>query len=387
MEKIFDKMQNTLNHLEILHKIFTTKDNFDNTNIFSFEIYKKNEELLNSALDKLGFCSQLYNCKGRQMILADFIEYIFLGRGYYAIKKDVGEDKENFIRAILYFVNLLICYEEMTVSESLRKQYLQELAEKDKNIAKEDKYNELINFNGKVGLSRDESDAPKELDKYFDSFLPKTAGGLWHELLVYIFLLRNDIGYVIPLLLHQKILSGKKHIVPPDFLLITYDKDLYGIEVGTKKEIQSGTFSLQTNIPTATIDTINSRVSDRCPICKRWIPFCDFVINNFYNFDKDINRSEIKCLDQCNLYSEEEIVSGKCPYTKYSRNKTKTLEYTKHDFSNGLHYHYRCVLNNLDDNTKNKLINAKDNVALKTHYPYYAGIAELLTKIKRNNSN
>jgi len=188
------------------------------------------------------------------MILADFIEYIFLGRGYYAIKK--VEDKENFIKAILYFVNLLICYEEMTISDSLRKKYLKELAKNNFSIKKEEKYKELINFSGKIGLSEKDTDAPKKLNRYFDSFFPKTAGGLWHELLVYIFLLRNDIGYIIPLLLHQRILSGKKHIVPPDFLVITYEKDLYGIEVGTKKEIQSGTFSLQTNIPTATIDTI-----------------------------------------------------------------------------------------------------------------------------------
>lgn len=379
MEKIFNKIKNTVDHLEILHNIFTNKGNFDNTNQFSFDIYKKNELLLNSTLDKLGFCEQLYQCKGRQMILADFIEYVFLGRGYYAIKK--VEDKENFIKAILYFVNLLICYEEMTVSDSLRKKYLKELAENNISIKKEEKYKELINFSGKIGLSEKDTDAPKNLNRYFDSFFPKTAGGLWHELLVYIFLLRNDIGYIIPLLLHQRILSGKKHIVPPDFLVITYEKDLYGIEVGTKKEIQSGTFSLQTNIPTATIDTINSRVSDRCPICKRWIPFCDFVIKNFSNFNTDINKPEIKCLEQCDIYSEEEITSGKCPYTKYSRNPTKTYEYTQHKFATRLHYHYRCVLNNLDEKTRNNLVNAKDKIALKTHYPYYAGITELLTKI------
>jgi len=382
MEKIFEEIQNTVNHLEILHNIFTNKDNFDITNKISFNIYMKNEELLNSTLDKLKFYDQLYNCKGRQMILADFIEYIFLGRGYYAIKKI--EDKENFIKAILYFVNLLICLEEMTISKDLRKKYLHELVLKNKNIAKEDGYDELINFNGKIGLKQGESDATKKLDKYFDSFFPKTAGGLWHELLVYIFLLRNDIGYIVPMLLNQRLLSGKKYIIPPDFLIITYDKYLYGVEVGTKKEIQSGTFSLQTNIPTATIDTENSRVSDRCPICKRWIPFCDFVINNFSSFDVDVTRSEIRCLDECNLFSKEEIILGKCSYIKYSRTPAKTLDHTSHKFSNGLHYHYGCVLNNLDENIRNKIINAKDTIALKTHYPYYSGLEELINTKKKN---
>lgn len=385
MKKIFNKIKNTVDHLEILHNIFIDKNNFDNNNKASFDIYKQNEEKLNFTLDKLGFYDQLYQCKGRQMILADFFEYIFLGRGYYAIKNK--ENRKDFIKAILYFVNLLICYEEMTVSNSLRKKYLEDLAKNNINITKEDNYDELIKFNGKIGLSEKENDAPRGLNIYYDSFFPKTAGGLWHELLVYIFLLRNDIGYILPLLLHQRILSGRRHIVPPDFLVITYEKDIYGIEVGTKKEIQSGSFALQTNIPTATVDTINSRVSDRCPICKQWIPFCDYVINKFSDFETPIERSEIKCLEKCDIYSKEEISSGECPYIKYSRNKTKTLEHTWHEYSNGLHYHYKCVLNNIDDNTKNKLINAKDNVALKTHYPYYTGIAELLTKIKRNNSN
>jgi hypothetical protein len=378
MENIFEGIKNTVNHLEILHNIFTNKDNFDIANKISFNIYMRNEELLNLTLDKLKFYDQLYNYKGRQMILADFIEYIFFGRGYYAIKKT--EDKENFIKAILYFVNLLICLEEMTISKDLRKKYLHELVLKNKNIAKENGYDELINFNGKIGLKKGESDANKKLDKYFDSFFPKTAGGLWHELLVYIFLLRNDIGYIIPLLLNQRLLSGSKYIIPPDFLIITYGKDLYGIEVGTKKEIQSGAFSLQTNIPTATIDTENSGVSDRCPICKRWIPFCDFVINNFSSFDKKITKSEIRCLDECKIYSLEEIILGKCPYTKYSRKFAKTLEHANHEFSNGLHYHYRCVLDSLDENIRDKIINAKDSTALKTHYPYYSGLEELINK-------
>ena len=378
MEKIFKEIKNTVYHLEILHNIFTDKNNFNIKNKVSFDIYEKNEEFLNLTLNKLKFYDQLYNCKGRQMILADFIEYIFLGRGYYSIKKI--EDRKNFIKAILYFVNLLMCFEEMTISNDLRKKYLIKLSLNNENIAEENQYNELINFNGKIGLKRGESEATKKLDKYFDSFFPKTAGGLWHELLVYIFLLRNDIGYIIPLLLNQRLLSGKRHIIPPDFLIITYNKDLYGVEVGTKKEIQSGAFSLQTNIPTATIDTENSRVSDRCPICKRWIPFCDFVIGNFSNFDVKITKSEIRCLDKCKIYSPEEIILGKCPYTKYSRNSAKTLEHTNHEFSNGLHYHYRCVLDNVNEDKKNKIINAEDTIALKTHYPYYSGLEELINK-------
>ena len=108
--------------------------------------------------------------------------------------------------------------------------------------------------------------------------------------------LRNDIGYIVPLLLNQRLLGKNDNLVPPDFLIISHDKRIYGVEVGRKKEIQSGSFSLKTAIPTASIDTENSRSSDRCPICKRWIPFCDFVINNYSNFDFKIEKIESRCL-------------------------------------------------------------------------------------------
>jgi len=310
------------------------------------------------------------------MILADFLEYIFLGRGYYSMQSK--ENKGIFIRAMLYFVNLLMCYEVLTVSNTLRKRVLEELGAKITKLKDEEYYEELKDFTGTVGLKRGESDAPRHLTRYFDSLLPKTAGGLWHELLAYIFLLRNDFGYIVPLLLTQRLMSLRGSIVPPDFLIITYDKRVYGIEVGTKKEIQSGSFSLQTAIPTATIDTINSRTSDRCPICKRWIPLCPYVIDNYSNLEKRITKPKVKCLDECTFYPEEKVATGECPYTKYSRNRAKTLGYTHHVYADGLHYHYRCILDKLPEDLKNTIVDAKDTVALMTHYPYYGGLEELM---------
>jgi len=213
--------------------------------------------------------------------------------------------------------------------------------------------------------------------------LPKTAGGLWHELLVFVFLLRNDAGYIIPLLLAQRLIGLERNIIPPDFLIITHDKRLYGIEVGTKKEIQSGSFSLQTSIPTATINTINSRASDRCPICHRWLQFCDFVIDKYSDFDTEISKPEVRCLEECTLYSKQDIAEGVCPYTKYSRNLARTRPYAQHPYVNKrktLHYHYRCVLDNVPQNTRNVIIQANDSIALKTHYPYYPGLEELIQK-------
>ena len=371
-------MEKTLKHLEVVHQVFIDKRNFKKSEKLDYHIYKQNNEKLQQVLNKLDFDSQLYAKKGRQMILADFLEYIFLGRGYYSMTSK--ENKENFIKAILYFVNLLMCYEVTTVSYTLRKKIMNELGITINEIRSEEYHDELKDFKKRVGLKKGESEAPKYLDKYFDSLLPKTAGGLWHELLAYAFLLRNNFGYIIPLLLTQRLINLNGYIVPPDFLIITNDKRIYGIEVGTKKEIQSGSFSLQTAIPTATIDTINSRTSDRCPICKRWISFCPFIIKNYSNFDISIKKPEIRCLEECNIYSKKEIVKGKCSYAKYSREKARTIKYTNHKYADGLHYHYLCVLTNLTGTIRDRLIEAQDVIALKTHYPHYSGLEELVNK-------
>jgi hypothetical protein len=379
MENFFKKMQEAIAHLNILHEVFNKETNYTSQEKEDiYDIYKQNSVKLDNLVRDLNLSSQLYSEKGRQMILADLIEYILLGRGYYSIKNK--EDKGQFIEMILHLVNMLMVYDTLTVSKNLRDKFLQELVSEIPEVASESKYSDLNNFSGKVGLKKGESEAPKELDKYFDSLLPKTAGGLWHELLVYVFLLRSDVGYVLPLLLSQRILSLRKDIVPPDFLIITYDKHIYGIEVGTKKEIQSGSFSLQTSIPTATLDTENSRVSDRCPICKKWILFCDFVIEKYSDLDQKIEKSEVRCLEDCDKYSTEDIAKGLCPFTKYSRNMAKTLGHAKHKYTNGLHYHYKCVLKNVSEEERDKIIQAKDKVALKTHFPYYSGIEELINK-------
>ena len=69
-----------------------------------------------------------------------------------------------------------------------------------------------------------------------------------------------------------------------------------------------------------------------------------------------------------------------CSCTKYSRSKAKKLAYTQHKYANGLHYHYKCVLENVSEDIKNRIINANDKIALKTHYPYYSGLEELMKK-------
>lgn len=382
MKRNYDNLVKSVKHLQALNEVFSEKTNFSDAN--DWDVYNENHKALSEVISSsdIELFNQFYNQENRQMILADILEYIFLGRGYYTItsrsfkarKRQLGK----FIEIILRFVNILMSYEVMTVDVTLRKAFLKKLKEKVPEVRNENLYSTLVNYEGAVGLPQERSNTERKLNRYFDKLLPKTAGGLWHELLVYIFLLRHDLGFIVPLLLHQRLLSASGALVPPDFLIITKDKDIYGIEVGRKKEIQSGSFSLSTNIPTATIDTINSRSSDRCPICKKWIPFCEKVIKDFSDLDKERPlTSKISCLKECNIFSKDKISKGKCPYTKYSRTKAKTLDYTHIKYADGYHYHYRCVLNALPEEKRKHLIESRDATALKTHYPYYSGLEML----------
>ena len=379
MDSGLEYLIKSIDHIKVLHNLFINEENFNFPEEQNdFDIYQENLTSLNEAFNKIKVYEQLYNQQNRQMILADIIEYILLGRGFYAIgsKKSDNNSKQLFIKGVLHFVNLLMSYESITINTNRRNLYLNQLIEKIPEIENEDYFQELLEFEDSIGLPA--SQASKSLSKYFDRLLPKTAGGLWHELLVYIFMLRNDLGFILPLLLHQRIYSLNDHLIPPDFLILTADKRIYGIEVGIKKEIQSGSFSLKTAAPTATIDTINSRNSDRCPSCKKWIGICPFVIDNYSNTKFEIKSIKVNCLSDCTLFSKEEIAYGICKYSKYARNRTRTLIHTHHEFSDNKHYHYQCVLNNVEKNKKIEIIEAEDATAIKTHFPYYSGLEELI---------
>lgn len=375
MDTIFNSFQKTVFHLQALHETFQEFHNYPKEDEHEFYIYNDNLERIRKSMTLLRYEELLYSSSGRQMILSDFYEYVLFGRIYYSL--DSKEDRGHFIEAILSLVNILMCYETITVSTQLRNRFLEKLQTQINGVSKEKHFQELLDFPGQVGLP--DSTARKELADYFDSLLPKTAGGLWHELLVYVFLLRNDVGYIIPLLLTQRFIGLHDCIVPPDFLILSKDKKLYGIEVGGFKERQSSNFVLRTAIPTASADTRNSR-TDRCPICKKWINFCPFVIANYSNLDINIEKEEVRCMEKCTIFSPEDVASGKCEYTKYSRKRTQRGTETHHDYSTGYHYHYQCVLSQVSEEKKIEIVNSRDSVALKTHYPYYSGLEGLLDR-------
>jgi len=197
MERSYDNIIKSIEHLKILHDTFSDEGNFSDEEDFNIynENYQKLEDIF--SMPEVEMHQQLYNQKNRQMILADILEYIFISRGIFFITEgsrtpEAKKEKRGlFIKAILYFVNLLMSYESMTVDDWLRAKYLEKIKLDIPEVGEEALYEDLYNFKGKVGLTQKESDADRKLNRYFDKILPKTAGGLWHELLVFIFLLRK----------------------------------------------------------------------------------------------------------------------------------------------------------------------------------------------------
>ncbi|TCK06486.1 hypothetical protein [Phorcysia thermohydrogeniphila] len=389
MKEELEKLKKLMDHLIGLFEFFDREDEFK-------EVSKILQQV-NFRMD--------YILGNRQIVLSDLIEFIIFGRLAYFMQSRPNEsNKKLFLEFLLGLINLLMKIDSLSVSENRRKSFIKKLLNEKLYLDEQDRKNlmmlkvwnrpigmplkEILNSlrgfqNLKKGNKKKLENFIKELNKVYDSVLPKTAGGLWHELGTYAFMLNLDLGYIIPLLIHQRIFSYSDYLVPPDFLLLTYDSKLYGIEVGGKKEIQSGLFSAKTGIPTITIDTSNSRVSDRCPICKSWIQLCPYVIERFTEPEVKERllkgKFEIKCLEECNKYKKEEILNGKCPYSKYKQERGKST-YNSHKFADGKHYHWKCVLNNLNSETIEQ-IKQKGNRAIKTHILYYSGFEGLFKKI------
>lgn len=433
MHSLSEKLILLSKHLGSLDKTFKNKKNYSDIidyyiyieNLKRFEELGKREKLKTDSLklndnDKgklqsFSFVDEIYSNSDRQMKLSDIIEYLFFSRGIYYLfqsNKFVKERVSRFLELNLRFVNLLMIYETLTVDSKLRNAFLNNLKPIIKN---EYGFKELLNWPDCVGLSQKDKKYKKDApNNYFDSLLPKTAGGLWHEILVYCFILKYNIGYIFPLLLTQKPIALQHKLSPPD-LIILHNKTYryYGIEIGNLKERQSGGFMAPSGIPVIPIDTLNARISDRCPSCGKWIGICPKVIRDFSNtdvLDKE-PTNEIRCLIECEIFNLEEKLSGKCKYMKFRYKNTKW----DFDFVDGNHHHYHCccqknkeIINRISElqsysklkkidyllhkkdikkEEKIELFELQNNLRkkysfIKTHSIYYS---EFLTLYKMNN--
>jgi hypothetical protein len=346
MKLLLEKLGISVEHLKCLDDVFLEHN----------EEYKRIEDILNST--EFGpvyemFSKELYaggkTGRGsaiklnRQMILGDVIEYIFSGRAYYyAAKSD--ENLNNFFRLIFYSVNQILLYDIITVNPELRKLYIEKLEgtipanilyEKDGD---EELANELKDSD--VKLWQDEW--TPQIDYFIDSILPKTLGTP-KELIVFAKFIQLRIGILIPLLLIQRIFGNKNPIAPPDFLILKGNKEIYGIEVGYKKELQSREFSIRTSIPTFAVDLKNN-MHNRCPICGENILYCDVLIENFSNGTLDQVITEREGVERLYCSDCAYFDNGNCIFSNYY-GRVQDVDFNGNplEANKNRHYHTKCV--------------------------------------------
>lgn len=140
------------------------------------------------------------------------------------------------------------------------------------------------------------------------AFMPKNMG-LATELFAYMGLTRENIGYVVPLLLHQKLFQsfyslnqkefyGQSWIAPTDFLLVAKGR-FYALELGRGKPELMSDFASVTGIPTGFIDVhlrTNNKLGYKCPICYNAFTICEEYQRQFLMFDQPVSMPEF-CSD------------------------------------------------------------------------------------------
>lgn len=285
---------------------------------------------------------------GRQMILGDLIEYILTGRGYYFAIKGHEEFKA-FIEMVMYISNMLILMEDISVDIKLRNLVLQELSKGLGDDFFEDetqkaRFLNLQTYTGKIAKREG-----REHETFFDSILPKRVG-IAPELLTYTWLIRKAYGYVLPLLLAQRLLGKQESITPPDFLLLRPKGEIFGLEVGTGKERQIASFSSITGIPVFTIGigSVEQPQPYRCDKCLRWITYCPVVIRLCVENKDKLGQVHFNCAS-CRQFRDLEEAKANCPYLVYYG---EALNYA-HEVA-VRRYHYYCVRE--DTYTKRKLM-------------------------------
>lgn len=343
MEILLNKLGISVEHLKCLDEVFR-----NNSSLYN-EIEAKIKKEVGSD-NLLEISRELYaggKKKGsfnRQMILGDIIEYIFTGRAYYYAAKS-RTNFSKFAKLVLYCIDQLLLFDTITISPEIRKKYLEALEktidsdilyekENDKVLADELKKSDIVIWN----------DNWKKYDLFVDSILPKTLG-CPKELVVFLELIRLNKGLVVPLLLTQRLFGAKEVIVPPDFLFLKRNREIFGIEVGYKKESQSREFSLMTSIPTFAVDLIN-HMHNRCPKCGENILYCDIVIKD-YAVGKVWSRLDEEGRFKCLKNKCPNFDNGKCPFAIYYGKYKGKCFYGKQESGHDKkykHYHAKCVL-------------------------------------------
>lgn len=329
MKRVFDRLGQAVIHLKTIEDFFIKK----------VPAYARNE----ARLEKLGrfyneFARELYaggrkegrfengNRFHRGMILSDLLTYTVFGRGYYILT--ASEDhRKAFAEIVMRISNKLLIQENISTDPKLRKGLINALLSQNlqnffENDEQKEKLKQLRGYNDHIIWGRE----GKKFYKVMDSLLPKSRG-LTIEFLIYLYLINRRFGFVIPLLLHQRLITKSKSIAPPDFLVLKDDGRIFGIEVGSFKEGQNTNFVTTTSIPIVTAELDHDQPF-RCPECQQWITYCDHVVETY---------SEGK-------WTQKPFLCGDCKY--FNKGKCEDIifygELTELE-KGRRRYHYRCV--------------------------------------------
>jgi hypothetical protein len=355
LDKALERALSAAKHLQIVDQFFAMHD-------LDYMLMRKKIDSL-EGYDK--FSRGLYVGKnGRQMILYDYLMYILVSRG--SIWGFHKANRRPYLKMILYVVNQLLIQEPVTTYAcfSMRKRLMDFMQKQHIPNFFEDQearqlYKKAKNFKGDLTYKDDKT---KQLYYAVDSLLPKSVGAAI-ELIVYAYLIRHSFGYVIPMLLNQRVLSSDSHVIAPDFIIVKNGR-IFGVEV--KQAFQETPdhifdFSSETSIPVV-VARVPNTVPLRCPICQKWILYCDEVINRFSDYSRKIEDIKISCKKECGNFK-------KCNYITY-KGVLKASEEEE------LHYHYNCVKKKTF--VRNLLKDKKEQERrLISYYPYVQGLSRL----------
>jgi len=305
-----------------------------------------------------------------------------------SIEKDSKENLKDEIRYLLYFINYLLSTNIHPPSESHKdhipfhrsnvpfcrtyKDAQDKMREKLAEYFAKEIWNNHADYVEEIKQETGESIESKEdLEKIIkNKFLPyKTPPfliknvGLAKELFLFYKLISEDIGYVIPTLLYQRIFKGVQNLLSgksdkpiltrvPDFIVIKGGR-VMGVELGREREIfgtQKGslvsTFSGVCGIPTTQVNILITNpnlnksydLGYKCNRCYRSFRLCDAFIEGEVNGDSFYLKTQenLKCVDICGAEKAERCMDAVI-YTKIKNYES--------GLGNTMLVHFKCLLN------------------------------------------
>ena len=355
MKEVAERLSVSAKHLSLIDQICEEID----------DDYRQVKSELRSLPGYTAIANQLYSGQAqRQMVLGDLLTYILAGRGYWSARGE-KEAFQNYLAVIMYTVNLVLIQETILSSRvEQRRRFLERLAEERipgffGSPEEERRYKELVESDEQVRPGH-------QLYKTMDSLLPKSAG-VAIELLVFAYLLKRSVGYIVPLLFTQRIFRGRESLAPPDYLILRPGDQVIGVEVGgglgmygtpsRGKLDQVNRFVQDTTIPVITVAMPHMQY--RCPICLAWPLFCPEVIEQV-STAWDGGQPFISCVD-CHLFND-----GCCQFILY-RGKRQVGGKDEH-------YHYWHVKDEAYVTTRSLRTDEDKHRKLRSYFPVVEGL-------------